>query len=161
MKEGCHLKAFHLIQGGRKDKEGREPPVSREERTYDEQMDEVMAWNVERTDIVAILQDEIDEERLSRWSEALEKGVRKNLDPKCSAWEENPWVPTYRDLFQFVRGLRTRLLGNPSLKHMKPMERSDALTVCILCGIRALQKKRGTKRPIDTIQWMMLERYLG
>lgn len=155
------MKIFHLIQGGRKDKGGQEPPAFRGERTYDEQMDEVMAWNVEHTDIVTILQDEIDEERLLKWSEALEKGIRKNLDPKFSPWEGNPLVTTYRDLFQFVRGLRTRLLGNPSLKHMKPMERSDALTVCILCGIRALQKERGTKRPIDTIQWMMLERYLG
>lgn len=155
------MKIFHLIQGGRKDKGGQEPPAFREERTYDEQMDEVMAWNVERTDIVAILQGEIDEERLLRWSEALEKGVRKNLDPKFSFREDNPSVLAYRDLYQFVRGLRTRLLGNPSVKHMKPMERSDPLTVCILCGIRALQKERGTKRPIDTIQWMMLERYLG
>ncbi len=124
-------------------------------------MDEVMAWNIERTDIITILQGEIDEARLGRWSEALEKGVRRNLDPMFSNREDNPWVPAYLDLYQFVKGLRAKLLGKPSLKEMKPMERADALTVCILCGIRALQKNRGKKRPIDTIQWMMLERYLG
>ncbi len=156
------MKIFHLIQGGRNDQGGgKDPPVPREERTYDELFDEVMAWNLEHTHILSILRDEIEESRLLRWSDALEKGIRKNLDPKGGAGESNPLVPIYIDLYQFVRGLRARLIGNPTIKERKPMERSDSVIVCILSGIRALQKERGAKRPIDSIQWMMLERYLG
>jgi len=33
--------------------------------------------------------------------------------------------------------------------------------ITFICGIRALQKEMGARRLIDTLQWMMLERYLG
>lgn len=124
-------------------------------------MDELMAWNIEHTGILEILREEIGEERLSKWSEALEKGIRKNLDPKFGKQEDNPYSPIYLDLYKFVRSLRTRLLGDPTMKQAKTLERSDSLLVCIICGIRALQKEKGGKRPIDTLQWMVLERYLG
>lgn len=156
------MKVFDLLKGGKQERGGRnEPPVKKEERSYDQLFDELMAWNVERTDILGILRHEIDHERLMKWSDALEKGVRKNLDPSFGKREDHLLFPVYLDLYQFVRGLRTKLLGNPAMKNMKPMERSDSLVVCILCGIRALQKEKGAKRPIDTLQWMMMERYLG
>lgn len=156
------MKIFDLIQGGKQGK-GRvkEPPIQKEDRTYEELIDELMIWNIERTDILGILRKEVDEERLSKWSDALAKGVRKNLDPNLNQGKNNPLYPVYLDLYQFVRGLRTKLLGNPGMKNMKPLKRSDSLIVCILCGIRALQKESGTKHPIDTLQWMLLERYLG
>jgi hypothetical protein len=75
--------------------------------------------------------------------------------------EENPLYPFYVDLYRFVRGLRPRLLANPTMKRLKKTGRSDPFSVCIICGIRALQKERGKRRLIDTLQWMMLERYLG
>ncbi len=156
------MRIFDLIKGGGQVRGGRsEPPVNKEERSYDQLIDELMAWNIEHTDILGILRKEVDEERLLKWSDALEKGIRKNLDSNFGKKEDNLLFPVFLDLYQFVRGLRTKLLGNPAMKNMKPMERSDSLVVCIVCGIRALQKEKGTKRPIDTLQWMMLERYLG
>lgn len=156
------MKIFDLIQGGKQGEgRGKEPPTQKEDKTYEQLIDELMVWNVERTDILGILRKEVDEERLSRWSDALEKGVRKNLDCNLSQREKNPLYPVYLDLYQFVRGLRAKLLGNPGMEQMKSLKRSDSLIVCILCGIRALQKERGTKRPIDTLQWMLIERYLG
>lgn len=153
---------FDLVRGGRQEKRGRNgPPLKKEERSYDQLIDELMVWNIEHTDIVEILRKEVDEERLLKWSDALEKGVRKNLDPKLGKQEDNPHFPVYLDLYKFVRSLRTRLLGNPAVKNLKPLERSDSLVVCIICGLRALQKEKGAKRPIDTLQWMMIERYLG
>lgn len=156
------MKIFELLKGGKQGRVGgKEVPVQKEERSYEQLLDELTAWNIEHTDILEILRKEIDEERLLKWSDALERGVRKNLDPKFGKREDNLLYPVYLDFYRFVRGLRTKLLGNPAMKDMKTMERSDSLVVCILCGIRALQKQKGAKRPIDTLQWMVLERYLG
>jgi len=156
------LKFFELIKGGgRGGRKGDEPPVPKQDKTYEELLDELMAWNIEHTDIVGILRKEVEEERWSKWSLALESGIRKNLDPSLRQVEDNPYLPIYQDLHRFVRGLRVKLLGSPAMKNVKPLGKSDALIVCILCGIRALQKEKGAKRPIDTLQWMMLERYLG
>jgi len=156
------LRIFQLLKGGGQGRGGRpEPPVNKEERSYDQLIDELMAWNIEHTDILGILRKEIDEERLLKWSDALGKGIIKNLDSNFGKREDNPYFPVFLDLYKFVRSLRTKLLGNPAMKNVKPLERSDSLVVCILCGIRALQKEKGAKRPMDTLQWMMLERYLG
>ncbi len=156
------MKLFELIKGGGSGRrDGKEHPPKREDLTYDQQMDELTSWNIEHTDILEILRREIDEERLSNWSEVLEKGIRRHLDPKLVKTEDSPLLPVFRDLYRFVKEMRTRLLGDPSMKGMKSFERSDSLVVCILCGIRALQKEKGAKRPIDTLQWMLLERYLG
>ena len=156
------MRIFDLFRGGGQGRGGKnEPPVNKEEKSYDQLIDELMAWNIEHTDILGILRKEIDEERLLKWSDALEKGIRKNLDSNFSKREDNPLFPVYLDLYKFVRGLRIKLLGNPAMKNVKPLERSDSLVVCIICGIRALQKEKGAKRLIDTLQWMMIERYLG
>jgi hypothetical protein len=32
------------------------------------------------------------------------------------------------------------------MKNVRKMEKADSLTVCIICGIRALQKERGGKK---------------
>jgi hypothetical protein len=141
--------------------EGPPPLTEIENRTYDELIDEIMKWNIEQTDILSVLRSEIEERRLDSWSLALEAGVKKGLDPASGHIDKNPLFPIFLDLRKFIRGLRTRLLTNPTMKNVKKMEKTDSLSVCIICGIRALQKERGAKRLIDTIQWMLLERYLG
>lgn len=156
------MKLYDLFRGGRQKRGGgKEPPVHQEERSYEQLIDELMVWNIEHTDIVGILRKEVGEERLSKWSDALEQGIRKNLDAKSGKREDHPYFPAYLDLHKFVRDLRTRLIGHPGMKDLKPSGKSDSIVVCILCGIRALQKEKGARRPIDTLQWMMIERYLG
>jgi hypothetical protein len=91
----------------------------------------------------------------------LETGVRKGLDPASGHVDKSALFPIFLDLHKFVRALRTKLLMNPTMKNVRKMEKTDSLSVCVICGIRALQKERGAKRLIDTIQWMLLERYLG
>jgi hypothetical protein len=119
-----------------------------------------MAWNTEKTDILNVLRSEVEEKRFVSWSLALETGVRKGLDPASGQVDRGPLFPIFLDLYKFIKGLRTKLLTNPTMKNVRKMEKTDSLSVCIICGIRALQKERGAKRLIDTIQWMLLERYL-
>ena len=140
---------------------GPSPPTQIESRTYDELIDEVMKWNIEQTNILNVLRSEIEEGRLDSWSLALETGIRRGLNPAPGNIDKSPLFPIFLDLHKFIRGLRTKLLTNPTMKNVKKMEKADSLSVCIICGIRALQKEKGAKRLIDTIQWMLLERYLG
>ena len=147
---------------------GREPTerarsqssLEMETRTYDQLMDELMEWNIEQTDILEVLRSEVEEKRLAAWSLALETGVRKGLTSASGNTKESPLFPVFLDLYQFIRGFRTKLLTNPTMKNVKQMQKSDSLCVCIICGIRVLQKERGAKRLVDTLQWMLLERYL-
>ena len=153
---------FDFLKGGGQGfRGGPEPPMKKEDRTYDQLIDEIMAWNIEQTDILNVLRNELEEKRLASWSLALETGIRKGLAPASGNAEKGPLFPVFLDLYQFVLGLRMKLLTNPTMKNVKRMEKSDSLSVCILCGIRALQKERGAKRLMDTLQWMLLERYLG
>ena len=153
---------FDLLKGrGQGLRGGPEPPTKKENRTYDELIDEIMKWNIEQTDILSILRSEIEEGRFDSWSLALETGVRRGLDPAAGPIDKSPLFPIFLDLQKFIRGLRTKLLANPAMKNVRKMEKTDSLSVCIISGIRALQKERGAKRLIDTIQWMLLERYLG
>ena len=148
---------------------GREPKgrdksqlsIEIETRTYDELIDEIMQWNIEQTDILSVLNSEIEEGRLDSWSLALETGIRRGLDPAPGKIDKSPLFPIFLDLYKFINRLRTKLLTNSTMRNAKKMEKTDALSVCIICGIRALQKEKGAKRLIDTIQWMLLERYLG
>jgi hypothetical protein len=156
------LGVFDFFKGGGQGLSGGPPPPTNiESRTYDELIDEIMKWNIEQTDILSVLKSEIEEGRLDSWSLALETGVRRGLGPPSGHVDQSPLFPIFLDLHKFIRGLRTKLLLNPTMKNVRKMEKSDSLSVCIICGIRALQKERGAKRLIDTIQWMLLERYLG
>ena len=156
------LGVFDFLKGGGQGlRGGPEPPIKKEDRTYDELIDELMEWNVEQTDILDVLRSEIGQERLDSWSLALETGVRRGLNPASEHIDQSPLFPIFLDLHKFVRGLRTKLLTNPTMKNVKRMEKSDSLCVCILCGIRALQLERGAKRPINTLHWILLERYFG
>jgi hypothetical protein len=156
------LGAFDFLKGGGQGlRGGPEPPIKTENRTYDELIDEITEWNIERTDILNVLRSEVGQERLDSWSLALETGVRRGLDPASGHIDESPLFPVFLDLHKFIKGFRTKLLTNTTMKNVKRMEKSDSLCVCILCGIRALQKERRAKRLMDTLQWMLLERYLG
>jgi hypothetical protein len=161
-REESVLGVFDFLKGGGQGlRGGSEPPAKIENRTYDELIDEITQWNIEQTDILNVLRSEIGQERLDSWSLALETGVRRGLDPASGHIDKSPLFPIFLDLHKFIKGLRTKLLTNPSMKNVKQMQKSDSLCVCIICGIRALQKERGAKRLMDTLQWMLLERYLG
>jgi len=155
------LGIFDLFKGGGKQREGFEPPLQKDTRTYDQMMDELTAWNIDHTDILSVLRSEIEEERLAIWSHALETGIRKGLGAFSGGVEESPLFPACIDVYRFVKNLRPRLLANPTMKHAKGIEKLDSISVCIICGIRALQKEKGAKRLITTFQWKLLERYLG
>jgi hypothetical protein len=156
------LGVFDFLKGGGQGLgDGFPPPTTIESRTYDELFDELMKWNIEKTDILNVLRSEIEEGRIDSWSLALEAGVRRGLHPASGPIDKSPLFPIFLDLHQFIKGFRTKLLANPTMKNVRKMEKGDSLSVCIICGIRALQKERGAKRLIDTIQWMLLERYLG
>ncbi len=138
-----------------------ESPTDKETRSYDELIDEIMEWNVGHTDILVVLRKEVEVERLTSWSRALEVGVKKGLASESGKVEEGPLFPVFHDLYKFVIHLRTRLLSHPTMKDVRKMEKSDSLITCIICGIRALQKESGAKQLLNTIHWILLERYLG
>jgi hypothetical protein len=147
--------------GGQAGRSGAEPPSSKETRTYDELLDEIMEWNIDHTDILTVLQREVEEERLTSWSQALEKGLSKGLASPSGKVEESPLYPVLLDLYQFIRNLRPKLLTNPTMNHVKKTGKMDSLCVCIICGIRAMQRERGNKWLLNTLHWILLERYLG
>jgi len=156
------LGVLDFLKGGRPGVRGQpEPQVSKETRSYDELIDEIMEWNIDHTDIINVLHSEIEEERLAAWSRALEVGVRKGLTSPSGKVEESPLFSDFLDLYKFVVKLRPKLLMNPMMSNVKKMEKSDSLCVCIICGIRALQMESGAKRLLNTLHWIMLERYLG
>ncbi len=138
-----------------------EPANDKETRSYDELIDEIMEWNVSHTDILVVLRKEIEVDRLASWSHALEVGVKKGLASASGKVEEAPLFPVFLDLYKFVIHLRTKLLSNPTMKDVRKMGKSDSLITCIICGIRALQKESGTKQLLNSIHWILLERYLG
>jgi len=156
------LGVLDFLKGGGPGVRGQpEPQVSKETRSYDELIDEIMEWNIDHTDIINVLHSEIEEERLAAWSRALEVGVRKGLTSPSGKVEESPLFSDFLDLYKFVVKLRPKLLMNPMMSNVKKMEKSDSLCVCIICGIRALQMESGAKRLLNTLHWIMLERYLG
>jgi hypothetical protein len=66
-----------------------------------------------------------------------------------------------RDLDRFSAEQRIKILGNPTMREAKGMEKRDPLSVCIICGRRVLQKKRGFPGVINTMKLKLLEKYLG
>ena len=138
-----------------------EPPTDKDTRSYDELINEIMEWNIGHTDILVVLRKEIEAERLASWSRALEVGVKNGLVSASGKVEEAPLFSVFLDLYKFVVHLRTRLLSNPTMKDVRKMEKSDSLITCIICGIRALQKENGPKPLLNTIHWILLERFLS
>jgi hypothetical protein len=129
-------------------------------KTYEERMDEITRWNVEHTGILEVLRGEIQEERLLSWSKALGIGIRKVAKGPAYSGRSQEYE-ALRDLDQFIAKQRVKLLGNPAMREAKGIERMDSLSVCIICGIRALQKERGLPGMMNTMKLKLLERYLG
>ena len=80
-----------------------EPPMDKETRTYDELIDEIMKWNIENTDILDVLRKEVEGERLTPWSAALEVGVRKGLASPSGKVEEGPFFSAFSDQLSSFR----------------------------------------------------------
>lgn len=129
-------------------------------KSYDERMDELTQWNIEHTDILEVLRGEIQEERLISWSDALGIGIRKVLKGPRYA-RESPEYEALRDLDQFIASQRIKLLRNPSMREARGIEKMDSLSVCIICGIRALQQEKGLPGAMNTLKLKLLERYSG
>jgi len=156
------LGVFDFLKGsGQGVRDRSDPPISKETRSYDELIDEIMEWNIEHTDILDVLRTEIEEERLAAWSRALEVGIRKGLGSPSGKIEESPFFAAFLDLHKFVTSLRQKLLTNPTMKNVWKMEKGDSLCLCIISGIRALQRESEAKRLLNTLHWILLERYLG
>ena len=47
------------------------------------------------------------------------------------------------------------------MREAKGLEKMDALSVCIICGIRVLQGERKLPGMMNTMKLLLLERYLG
>ncbi len=136
------------------------PRVEPEAKSYDERMDEITQWNIEHTDILKVLQREIQEARLTSWSNALHIGIKKVLKKPAHAGR-SPEYEALRDLDQFIANQRIKLLGSATMKEAKGIGKLDPLSVCIVCGIRVLQKQRRLPGVINTLKLKLLERYLG
>jgi hypothetical protein len=156
------LGVFDFLKGSGPGARGEpQPPISKETRTYDELINDIMKWNIDHTDILQVLRHEIEEERLAVWSRALEIGVRQGLTSPSGKVEESQFFSIFLDLYRFVRNLRTKLLTNCTMENVWKTEKPDSLCVCIISGIRALQMESGAKRLLNTLHWILLERYLG
>lgn len=126
-------------------------------KSYEERIDELTQWNVENTDILRILREDISDERLSAWSEDLNKGIRKVMRMRSA--ERDTTYDTYLDLYKFIIQERIKLMREPSMKGAKATEDLDPITVCIVCGIRALQKELGLSGLMNTMRLKLLQRY--
>ena len=120
-------------------------------------LEEITQWNTENTRILEILREELPEGLLARWSEALSGGMRK----KMQGAESSPDVGIYREIYRFISRQRAFLLTEPSMKNARKFERTDSITLCIICGIRALQKESGDVGLMDTIKFGLLDRRFG
>lgn len=129
-------------------------------KSYEERMDEITRWNVEHTDILKILRERVQEERLISWSKALSIGIRRVFRGSGYA-RESPEYEALGDLNQFILKGRIELLGNPALREAKGIEGMDPLSVCIICGIRVLQRERALPGMMNTMKLKLLQRYLG
>jgi len=144
-------------------KGGKKPESQGEEGgsdTYEERMDGIARWNIENTDILEVLRGQIQEERLISWSKALNIGIRRVFKgPDYSGG--SPEYESLRNLYQFIGKQRIQLLGNPTMRKAKGREKMDPLSVCIICGIRTLQRERRLPGTINIMKLKLLERYLG
>lgn len=142
---------------------GKKPEPRGEEgrfKTYEERMEEITQWNIEHTDILEVLRGQIKEERLISWSKALRIGIRRIFKGRGYS-AGSPEYVSLRDLDRFIAQQRIKLLGNPTMREAEGIEKTDSLSVCIICGIRVLQRERKLPAIMNTMKLKLLERYLG
>ena len=146
-----------MRRGGKRRGPGREQAGL---KTYEERMDEITQWNIQHTDILRVLGREIGQGRLTSWSKALSIGIRRIIKGSGDSTGREEYE-SLRDLDQFIVKQRIKLLGNPTMREAKGIEKTDPLSVCIICGIRALQRERGLPGLMNTMKLKLLERYFG
>ena len=142
---------------------GKKPESRGEEgglRTYEERMEEITRWNVEHTDILEVLRGQIKEERLISWSKALSIGIRRIFKGRGYS-AGSPEHEALKDLDQFIARQRLKLLGNPTMREAKGMEKMDPLSTCIVSGIRVMQGEKELPAIMNTMKLKLLQRYLG
>jgi hypothetical protein len=129
-------------------------------RTYEERMEEITRWNIEHTDILEVLRGQIKEERLISWSKALNIGIRRIFKGRGHS-AGSPEYEALTDLDQFIARQRLKLLGNPTMREAKGIEKMDPLSTCIICGIRVMQREKELPAIMNTMKLKLLQRYLG
>lgn len=132
-----------------------------ENRSYDELLDEITDYHVSETTILEILREKISTETLKVWSEALDQGIKRGLTRSESPKESGEDRETLKKIYQFILNERIRLRSEQSMKNAKRMGAIDPITVCIVCGIRALQKEKGLQGFMSTIKFKVMERYFA
>ncbi len=135
--------------------------VQKENRSYDELMDEITDYHVEETRILEILREKISEETLKIWSKALEQGIKRRMTRSESPGDSGEDRETLQKIYQFILAERIRLLSEQSMKKAKKMGAVDPISVCIVCGIRALQRERGLHGLMSTMKFKIMERYFA
>jgi hypothetical protein len=154
-----------FFKQGKPMRRGGEKPEPRGEeggfKAYEKRMDEITRWNIEHTDILEVLRGQIQEERLISWSQALNIGIRRVFKGPGYSAGGSPEYEALRDLDQFIAKQRIKLLGNPTMREAKGIEKMDPLSTCIICGIRVLQGEKGLPAIMNTMKLKLLQRYLG
>jgi hypothetical protein len=152
------IKLFGMKRGG--SGMGSEP-VKPEDRSYDEMMDEITEYHVGETNIIEILRDAIPFETLKRWSEALNRGIKRSMTESNQTGNSKGDRETLREIYRFILDRRILLLTEPSMKMAMGMGNLDPISVCIVCGIRALQKERNLPGLMSTMKFRLMERYFS
>ncbi len=132
-----------------------------ENRSYDELMDEITDYHVKETRILEILREKISEDCLKIWSEALDRGVKRGMRQSRSTENSGEDRETLQKIYQFILDQRIKLLSDESMKRAKRMGAIDPISVCIICGIRALQRERGLQGLMSTLKFRVMERYFS
>jgi hypothetical protein len=132
-----------------------------ENRSYDELLDEITDYHVSETRILEILREKISTETLKLWSEALDRGIKSGMTRTESQGESEGDRETLKGMYQFILDERIRLLPEQSMKNAKKMGPIDPVSVCIVCGIRALQKEKGLQGLMSTMKFKVMERYFA
>ncbi len=135
--------------------------VQKENRSYDELMDEITDYHVRKTRVLEILREKISEETLKQWSEALNRGTKRGMTKSASPEDSGGDQETMQRIYRFILDEKINLLSEPSIKNAKGMGAIDPISVCIVCGIRALQIERGLQGLMSTLKFKVMERYFA
>ncbi len=135
--------------------------VQKENRSYDELMDEITDYHVRKTSVLEILREKISEETLKQWSEALNRGTKRGMARSASPENSDGDQETMQRIYRFILDEKINLLSEPSMKNAKGMGAIDPISVCIVCGVRALQSERGLQGLMSTLKFKVMERYFA
>lgn len=132
-----------------------------EDKSYDTMMDELTEYHVGETRILEILREAIPLETLKTWSDALNRGIKRSMVQSSVKEDLQGDRDTFREIYKFILHRRILLLSEPSMKKARGMGSIDPISVCIVCGIRALQKERNLHGLMSTMKFRLMERYFS